>query len=138
VLLQNTRDRRAAEKVRFRPTGNLAEVSENRGPAAKRRDFSSRNGVLTGGSFLRQQSKWRKRVGVEPTGDRIACHPPVLKTGTITGPHALPFAAPCLCAPMLAGELVYCLGSKAVGPKQQSVPYGTSCTYQIGQLYLWL
>jgi hypothetical protein len=33
---------------------------------------------------------WRKRVGVEPTGDRIACHPPVLKTGTITGPHALP------------------------------------------------
>jgi len=34
--------------------------------------------------------RWRKRVGVEPTGDRIACHPPVLKTGTITGPHALP------------------------------------------------
>jgi hypothetical protein len=33
---------------------------------------------------------WRKRVGVEPTGDRIACRPPVLKTGTITGPHALP------------------------------------------------
>jgi hypothetical protein len=30
-------------------------------------------------------------VGVEPTGDRIACHPPVLKTGTITGPHALPW-----------------------------------------------
>jgi hypothetical protein len=29
-------------------------------------------------------------VGVEPTDDRIACHPPVLKTGTITGPHALP------------------------------------------------
>jgi hypothetical protein len=29
-------------------------------------------------------------VGVEPTGDRIACRPPVLKTGTITGPHALP------------------------------------------------
>ena len=29
-------------------------------------------------------------MGVEPTGDRIACHPPVLKTGTITGPHALP------------------------------------------------
>jgi hypothetical protein len=36
--------------------------------------------------------KWRKRVGVEPTGDRIACRPPVLKTGTITGPHALPHA----------------------------------------------
>jgi hypothetical protein len=34
--------------------------------------------------------RWRKRVGVEPTGDRIACRPPVLKTGTITGPHALP------------------------------------------------
>ena len=29
-------------------------------------------------------------MGVEPTGDRSACHPPVLKTGTITGPHALP------------------------------------------------
>jgi hypothetical protein len=35
--------------------------------------------------------KWRKRVGVEPTGDGIARHPPVLKTGTITGPHALPW-----------------------------------------------
>jgi hypothetical protein len=35
--------------------------------------------------------RWRKRVGVEPTGDRIACRPPVLKTGTITGPHALPW-----------------------------------------------
>jgi hypothetical protein len=34
--------------------------------------------------------KWRKRMGVEPIGDRIACRPPVLKTGTITGPHALP------------------------------------------------
>ncbi len=34
--------------------------------------------------------KWRKRVGVEPTGDRKTCRPPVLKTGTITGPHALP------------------------------------------------
>jgi len=31
-------------------------------------------------------------MGVEPIGDRIACHPPVLKTGTITGPHALPRA----------------------------------------------
>ncbi len=37
--------------------------------------------------------KWRKRVGVEPTGDKRTCRPPVLKTGTITGPHALPFAA---------------------------------------------
>jgi hypothetical protein len=35
--------------------------------------------------------KWRKRVGVEPTGDGIARRPPVLKTGTITGPHALPY-----------------------------------------------
>jgi len=31
-------------------------------------------------------------VGVEPTGDGIARRPPVLKTGTITGPHALPHA----------------------------------------------
>ena|SRR5215469_2497425 len=40
----------------------------------------------------RAESKWRKRVGVEPTGDGIARRPPVLKTGTITGPHALPRA----------------------------------------------
>ena len=37
------------------------------------------------------ENKWRKRVGVEPTGDAARRHPPVLKTGTITGPHALPF-----------------------------------------------
>jgi hypothetical protein len=36
------------------------------------------------------ETKWRKRVGVEPTGDTVRCHPPVLKTGTITGLHALP------------------------------------------------
>ena len=29
-------------------------------------------------------------MGVEPIGDRVTCRPPVLKTGTITGPHALP------------------------------------------------
>jgi hypothetical protein len=29
-------------------------------------------------------------VGVEPTGDGVTRRPPVLKTGTITGPHALP------------------------------------------------
>jgi hypothetical protein len=38
-------------------------------------------------------TNWRKRVGVEPTGDIARCHPPVLKTGTITGPHALPLVA---------------------------------------------
>jgi hypothetical protein len=38
---------------------------------------------------------WRKRVGVEPTGDGVTRHPPVLKTGTITGPHALPDAGQC-------------------------------------------
>ena len=32
-------------------------------------------------------------MGVEPIGDRIACHPPVLKTGTITGPQSLPLQA---------------------------------------------
>jgi len=31
-------------------------------------------------------------VGVEPTGDTARCHPPVLKTETITGPHALPLS----------------------------------------------
>ena len=29
-------------------------------------------------------------MGVEPIGNRKTCHPPVLKTGTVTGPHALP------------------------------------------------
>lgn len=29
-------------------------------------------------------------MGVEPTGNTARCRPPVLKTGTITGPHALP------------------------------------------------
>jgi hypothetical protein len=29
-------------------------------------------------------------VGVEPTDDGVTRRPPVLKTGTITGPHALP------------------------------------------------
>jgi hypothetical protein len=38
------------------------------------------------------ENKWRKRVGVEPTNDGIARRSPVLKTGTITGPHALPYA----------------------------------------------
>jgi hypothetical protein len=32
-------------------------------------------------------------MGVEPIGDGITRHPPVLKTGTITGPHALPLQA---------------------------------------------
>jgi hypothetical protein len=29
-------------------------------------------------------------VGVEPTGDGVTRRPPVLKTGVVTGPHALP------------------------------------------------
>ena len=32
-------------------------------------------------------------MGVEPINDGIARRSPVLKTGTITGPHALPFVA---------------------------------------------
>jgi hypothetical protein len=36
------------------------------------------------------KTKWRKRVGVEPTNDTERCHPPVLKTGRVTGPRALP------------------------------------------------
>jgi hypothetical protein len=36
---------------------------------------------------------WRKRVGVEPTVAAERRRPPVLKTGTITGPHALPLLA---------------------------------------------
>ena len=29
-------------------------------------------------------------MGVEPTDDTERCRPPVLKTGRVTGPHALP------------------------------------------------
>jgi hypothetical protein len=43
-------------------------------------------------TILSQDFRWRKRVGVEPTNDGIARRSPVLKTGTITGPHALPYA----------------------------------------------
>jgi hypothetical protein len=32
-------------------------------------------------------------MGVEPTDDGVTRRPPVLKTGTITGPHALPLRA---------------------------------------------
>jgi hypothetical protein len=34
-------------------------------------------------------------MGVEPIGDRQTCRPPVLKTGTVTGPHALPYLFTC-------------------------------------------
>ena len=44
--------------------------------------------VIDAGKLL--NTKWRKRMGVEPINDGIARRPPVLKTGTITGPHALP------------------------------------------------
>jgi hypothetical protein len=30
--------------------------------------------------FRLSKTIWRKRVGVEPTGDTARCHPPVLKT----------------------------------------------------------
>jgi hypothetical protein len=39
----------------------------------------------------RDQRRWRKRVGVGPTGDGVTRRPPVLKTGVVTGLHALPF-----------------------------------------------
>ena len=54
--------------------------------------FRTNDGSETEPVWTFQAENWRKRVGVEPTDDRIACHPPVLKTGTITGPHALPRA----------------------------------------------
>src|SRR6202140_932064 len=48
------------------------------------------SGIQHAWQWARTAKRWRKRVGVEPTGDGIARRPPVLKTGTITGPHALP------------------------------------------------
>src|ERR1700691_890789 len=55
---------------------------------ARTRRPSARQERLRGTQII--EDKWRKRVGVEPTGDRETCRPPVLKTGTITGPRALP------------------------------------------------
>jgi hypothetical protein len=60
-----------------------------------RRILGSETHVETAASAVYPKRKrgtldWRKRVGVEPTNDGIARRSPVLKTGTITGPHALP------------------------------------------------
>jgi hypothetical protein len=57
---------------------------------------------------------WRKRVGVEPTGNRKTCCPPVLKTGTITGPHALP-------QPLTAIPRGFCKNQNAPTPRNKSV-----------------
>jgi hypothetical protein len=48
-----------------------------------------------------ERSKWRKRVGVEPTVAAERRRPPVLKTGEFTGTHSLPFvlSAVCVAAP---------------------------------------
>ena len=59
--------------------------------------FTGRSSRICGREFAghggayKLLKNWRKRVGVEPTGDGVTRRPPVLKTGTITGPHALPF-----------------------------------------------
>src|SRR5450631_3612425 len=70
------------------PSGSAKRTGRDSNALPHGWDFS----VVSAGAFpgKRKHEKWRKRVGVEPTGNRIACHPPVLKTGTITGPHALP------------------------------------------------
>lgn len=66
--------------------------------SSQSRTFSSRfsentpapHTVCSAYSLQPTGNKWRKRVRVERTGDRKTCHPPVLKTGMITGSHALP------------------------------------------------
>jgi hypothetical protein len=60
-------------------------------------------------------------MGVEPISDRKTCHPPVLKTGTITGPHALPCLIinklhDCHCA-----IVIHPLGSKSPEAKVREV-----------------
>jgi hypothetical protein len=60
--------------------------------------FLSQHAALSGYSLKlrllpnlsKSLKKWRKRVRVERTGDGQTRRPPVLKTGRITGPHALP------------------------------------------------
>src|SRR5215469_3618800 len=74
---------------RFIPNGQVEQRSRFHHGVPK--NVHSQNDTKLSGIRKQLRSKWRKRVGVEPTDDRSACHPPVLKTGTITGPHALPF-----------------------------------------------
>ena len=40
------------------------------------------------------QMDWRSDMGVEPTQDGITAPQTVLKTATVTGPHAAPLGAP--------------------------------------------
>ena len=47
-------------------------------------------------------------MGVEPTGDIVDSRPPVLKTGTITGPHALPDYLPQCFTAETAYEALIC------------------------------
>jgi len=60
--------------------------------------------------FFKDKVIWRKRVRVERTGDGQTRRPPVLKTGRVTGPHALPFCQQGLYGSMLAGVLIRCIG----------------------------
>jgi len=66
------------------------------------------------------KTKWRKRVGVEPTGDGSTRRPPVLKTGTITGPHALP---PSSFQIRVSGV------KKKRGPSTRAIPYVSANAY---------
>jgi len=72
---------------RERSGSPLAKLRRLHGVRAVRRNVEL---VEASRANAREPGLWRKRVGVEPTGNRKTCRPPVLKTGTITGPHALP------------------------------------------------
>ena len=61
----------------------------SRGPAPSIQEVQK---IVVGLALKEQKAGevfWRKRMGVEPIRDAKRLSP-VLKTGTITGPHALP------------------------------------------------
>ncbi len=63
-------------------------ITEN--DLSQRMSLATADEMLVSKPWIADEIHWRKRVGVEPTGDRITCRPPVLKTGAITGSLALP------------------------------------------------
>ncbi len=104
-------------------------------PALRHRLYlgSKRQAVLTHAS-----SDWRKRVGVEPTGDRKTCRPPVLKTGRITGPHALP------CLPINGLRFHVSWSAHSLhrpgrrSQSRRSVPRGTFCTSEFVRAAIYI
>ena len=103
-----SRSDRAAMPASWSPDfSSLALANSSRRSEKSNRSIINRSRKLASDYFI-CKDKWRKRVGVEPTVAAERRRPPVLKTGMITGPHALPSRGPN--ASMLAVRQVRCIG----------------------------